>query len=129
MSPRPHRKRWIDLPPRFRNFKPAGIPRRQLQQVVLREDEFEAIRLADFEGLTQDEAARAMEVSRPTFTRMIESARHKVADALLNGKELLIEGGKVVYRKKWQNCCRCGNVFAEDRIAEIKHCPRCLEDK
>lgn len=76
-------------------FKPAGIPARMLDQVVLTLDEFEALRLADLEGLYQDDAARRMEVSRPTFGRILESAHRKVAQALVGGKALRIEGGPV----------------------------------
>ena len=85
-------------------FKPAGVPMRELEAVVLALDEFEALRLADLEGLYQEQAAEQMGVSRPTFSRVVESARRKVADALVHGKVLRIEGGPVEagpYR-----CCR-----------------------
>jgi uncharacterized protein len=74
-------------------FKPAGVPASALEQVVLSMDEFEAIRLADLEGLYHDKAAAQMQVSRPTFGRIIEAARHKVAEILVQGKALKIEGG------------------------------------
>ncbi len=76
-------------------FKPAGIPARDLEAVVLALDELEALRLADLLGLYQDEAAGRMGVSRPTFGRIVESGRRKVADALVRGKALVIEGGPV----------------------------------
>ena len=74
-------------------FKPRGIPLSVLEEVVLTVDEFEAIRLADLEGLYQEQAAEKMNVSRPTFGRVIESAHKKVAEALVQGKALKIEGG------------------------------------
>jgi len=77
-------------------FKPAGIPARNLEKIVMSLDEFEAIRLADLEGYYQEEAAGRMQVSRPTFSRIVEAARRKVADALMHGKVLQIEGGPVV---------------------------------
>jgi len=74
-------------------FKPCGIERVNLQRVVLDEDEMEAIRLSDLEGLYQQECADKMEISRTTFSRLIESARKKIADALLNKKALRINKG------------------------------------
>lgn len=76
-------------------FKPVGIPARELPEVVLGLDEAEAIRLADLEGLYQEAAARKMGVSRQTLGRILEGARRKVADALVNGKALRLEGGAI----------------------------------
>jgi uncharacterized protein len=76
-------------------FKPRGIPLSSLEEVVLTVDEFEAIRLADLEGLYHEQAAEKMKVSRPTFGRIVESARRKIAEALVKGKSLRIEGGQV----------------------------------
>ncbi len=76
-------------------LKPSGIPRNELAEVVLGFDEAEALRLADLEGLYQEAAARRMGVSRPTFGRILESARRKAADAIINGKALRIEGGVI----------------------------------
>jgi len=75
-------------------FKPAGIPLRDLDEVCLLIDEFEAIRLKDLEGLDQEQGAVSMGVSRPTFQRILSSARHKIAQALVGGKALRIEGGR-----------------------------------
>jgi predicted DNA-binding protein (UPF0251 family) len=72
-------------------FKPCGVKKSVLERTYLLEDEMEAIRLADFEGLYQQECADRMEISRPTFSRLIESARKKIADALLNTKALNIQ--------------------------------------
>ena len=77
-------------------WKPAGVPTRQLEDVVLTLDQVEAIYLADGEGLYQEAAARKMGVSRQTFGRIVAEARRRVADALLNGKALRIEGGEVL---------------------------------
>ena len=72
-------------------FKPCGDPARELEFEVLSKDEMEAIRLADFEGLYQEDAAKEMEVSRPTFSRILANARKKIANALINGKAIEIE--------------------------------------
>jgi predicted DNA-binding protein (UPF0251 family) len=71
------------------------VPLRALEQVGLTVDELEAIRLADLEGLYQEAAAEQMNVSRQTFGRILEAAHRKVADALVNGKALSIEGGPI----------------------------------
>jgi predicted DNA-binding protein (UPF0251 family) len=75
-----------------------------LEEVLMTLDEFEALRLADLEGLYQEKAAARMGVSRPTFSRIVESAHRKIADALVHGKALRIEGGPV--RLGERRCCR-----------------------
>jgi len=74
-------------------FKPQGIPLAQLQEMRLSVEEAEAIRLKDIEALEQEECAQRMNISRTTFARVLGSARQKIADALLNGKAIRIEGG------------------------------------
>ena len=96
--PRPRRFRRVGCEPVSNYFKPRGIPLSTLQIANLTIDELEAIRLADLEGLYQAQAAEKMNVSRQTFGRIIESAHKKIADALVNGKALSIEGGDVEIR-------------------------------
>jgi predicted DNA-binding protein (UPF0251 family) len=72
-------------------FKPRGIPLMALEEVSLRMDELEAIRLADYQGLYHQEAAAKMKISRATFGRVLEEGRRKVAEAILQGKALKIE--------------------------------------
>ena len=93
--PRPCCLRHIDVNPCAVYFKPAGIPVHMLAEVVLTLDELESLRLADLNGLYQEQAAEKMKISRPTFSRVIEQARRKVADALVHGKALRLEGGAV----------------------------------
>ncbi len=85
-------------------FKPRGIPTVDLEEVNLTLDEFEAIRLADYEQLYQEEAAARMNISRQTFGRIVEEAHKKIADVLLNGKALKIEGGEVSLDKPKPSC-------------------------
>ncbi len=92
---RPPCCRRISGAPTSSVFKPAGVPARMLDEVVVTLDELESIRLADFEGLYQEQAAELMGVSRPTFGRIVEAARRKVADALVHGKLLRIAGGPI----------------------------------
>jgi uncharacterized protein len=102
--PRPFCSRRIAGRPAAPIFKPIGIPVGELEEVVMTLDEFEAMRLADLDQLYQEQAAEQMNVSRPTFSRIIESAHRKTADALVHGKALRIEGGPV--QMQGRRCCR-----------------------
>jgi predicted DNA-binding protein (UPF0251 family) len=88
--------------PGERCFQPLCKPLNKLQGVYLTLDEFEAVRLADLEGLRQEDAAKKMRISRPTFSRIITSAHKKIADGLVNIKAIKIQGGccKIIGRKK-----------------------------
>jgi len=90
---RPPKCRRVAFLPNVTYFKPAGIPLRALEEVQLSVEEAEAIRLKDLEGLDQEAGAERMNISRPTFQRVLTSGRQKIADALLNGKAIRIEGG------------------------------------
>lgn len=96
--PRPKKCRFIQSRPDISYFKPQGVPLRFLESVSLGEDELEAIRLADLESMSQEAAALQMNVSRATFGRIVEQGRKKIADALVHGKAIQIEGGKVEIR-------------------------------
>ncbi|OQX56933.1 MAG: hypothetical protein B5M52_08335 [Helicobacteraceae bacterium 4484_230] len=91
MRGRKRKNRYIDADHSGVCFKPCGVQKAGLQTVVLYEDEMEAVRLADFEGLYQQECSDRMGISRTTFSRLIESARKKISDALVNGKALVIK--------------------------------------
>ena len=93
--PRPRHCRRVAQLPQANFYKPRGIPLSVLEHVTLTVDELEAIRLADLQGLYQEQAAEKMNVSRQTLGRILESAHKKIADALVNGKALLIEGGPI----------------------------------
>lgn len=98
--PRPISERRIGRALSHGYFKPAGIPARELEEVILGFDEAEALRLADLEGLYHEAAARKMGVSRQTFGRIIEEARRKVADVIIHGKALRLEGGEIIMREE-----------------------------
>lgn len=90
---RPKKTRWISCLPGERCFKPLCKPLNKVNGVYLTLDEFEAVRLADLKGLKQVDAAKRLNISRPTFSRIISSARNKIADGLVNIKAIRIEGG------------------------------------
>lgn len=104
--PRPCCPRQVGNHPRTTFFKPAGIPCRQLETIVLALDEAEALRLADLEGLYQEEAAARMNISRTTFARIVEAARRKTAEAIIHGKALRLEDGPVAMARAPAPKCR-----------------------
>ena len=123
--PRPQDNRIVHGPPLFSEFKPMGVRGRNLEQILMTLDEFEALRLADFIGLSHAEAADEMEISRSTFTRLIEKARKKIADFLIQGKLLTIEGGSIHFRNNIIHCQDCGHMFKTNIDNAISECPAC----
>ena len=122
---RPKCCRKINCLPDVKYYKPKGIPASMLEEINLSLDEFEAVRLADYLGMYQEEAAQKMNVSRPTFGRIIESAHKKIADALINGKTLKIEGGDVeILKDKEFYCKKC-----RKRDGNSEKCKNCFEEK
>ncbi len=109
--PRPKRRRKMMNPPGVRGYRPFGIPGGTDSPVTLLYEEFEAIRLADYNKLSQEEAARAMDVSRPTFTRIYDQALKKLAIMLNEKRSLVIEGGNVQFDDDWYRCQKCHSVF------------------
>jgi predicted DNA-binding protein (UPF0251 family) len=106
--PRPFKCRQVGCKPDISYFKPRGIPVSSLEEVILTMDEFESVRLADLEGMYQDDAAKKMNISRQTFGNIVKSARKKIAEALVNGKAIKIKGGiyKMEEMRKFK-CCEC----------------------
>lgn len=113
--PRPRCPRQVSSLPSIDYFKPRGIPLRELEEVILAVEELEALRLADLEGAEQVAGAEKMQVSRPTFARVLASARKKVADALVNGKALRIEGGAFRLADEASFCGRHGHGWGGGR--------------
>ena len=102
-------------------FKPRGIPLIDLEEIVLTVDEYETLKLADYEQLYQEQAAEKMQVSRQTFGRIILSAHYKLADALIHGKALKIEGGEFAIKKRHLGKCKHSTAHAEG------NCPQCTK--
>lgn len=123
--PRPKSFRKIVSPPLMKGFKPFGIPRKELETIVLTIDEYESIRLLDYEGMVQEQAAEQMNVSRPTLTRIYEKARRSMAKALVEGKMIVIEGGNVEFDDDWYRCQRCHKLIGGPTQHErCKNCDR-----
>jgi len=126
--PRPSKCRRVEFLPGVTYFKPAGVPLRTLEEVQVSVEEAEAIRLKDLEGLEQEQGAERMNISRPTFQRVLASARQKMADALLNGKAIRIEGGN--FKMAWHRFqCLHGHEwdvpFEETAGDTPELCPTC----
>lgn len=136
--PRPFRKRRVRFQPGITHFKPAGIRLAHMDEVILNFEELEAIRLNDYEGLSQTDSAKKMNISQPTFARLIESARKKTAEAIVNGKAIRIHGGnyRMVQDRKEGifagsegicTCIKCGEKTPHQRgmPCSKKRCPKC----
>lgn len=124
--PRPKCCRQVGEAPEKICFRPEGIISSYLDEVLLTLDEYESLRLADLEGLYQEQAASRMNVSRQTFGRIVEAARRKVADVLVNGKTLRIEGGPVSIKAgETTQCPRCHNTLGLLNSRDGTICPHC----
>ena len=102
---RPNNPRRVGFLPQTIRFKPTGIKASSLEEVVLGNDEIEAIRLKDLLGMSQGEAAKEMRISQSTFHRLVLTARQKIADAFVNGKAVRIEGGNISLNEDFSQPC------------------------
>ena len=126
MSPRPKRRRMMSEPPFVSGFMPEGGDYNPEEVVVLLFEEYEAIKLSDYTHLTQLEASKKLGVSRPTFTRIYDSARKKIALAFVENKRIVIQGGEVEFEENWYRCGNCGSVFKQHKKSGKKlKCPVC----
>jgi predicted DNA-binding protein (UPF0251 family) len=122
--PRKKRNRRIQVPPVIKGMSVYGVRGRKSNEVILNIEEYEAIRLLDYQNLTQEEAAVFMDVSRPTLTRIYEEARNKVATAFVEGRDLLFRGGDFYFDKNWYKCNSCHASFS-DYSDVVSNCPVC----
>ncbi len=125
---RPQKSRIVACDPGASYFKPRGIPLREIEEVRLTIDQMEAIRLADLEGLSQADAGKKMGVSRATFGRIVQKARHIVAEALVHGKAILLEGGNYHLSKgeRQFGCLACRYVWDQGcGTRRPEKCPAC----
>ncbi len=128
---RPTKWRKVEFIPNIQYFVPFGIDAETLQENVLRIEELEAIRLKDIEGLEQEDCAYSMEISRQTFQRILNAAREKIADSLINGKAIRIEGGNYTLNICPVECMDCGKHWNEsyENFKKILNgefnCPEC----
>ena len=128
MSPRLKKARKVLEAPTIKGFKPYG-PDSDSQltpPVNLLFEEYEALRLSDYDKLNHHQASELMQISRPTFTRIYASALGKIATAFVEGRQIAIEGVKVYYDSSWYHCNRCYCYFNNpDKSIEITDCALC----
>jgi predicted DNA-binding protein (UPF0251 family) len=120
---RTKKDRLIQRAPHFDGFKPQGLQRKAGASIYINFEEYEAIKLCDYELLTQAEASKLMNISRPTFTRIYESVRRKIAKAFVEGSCMHFEGGNVAFAN-WYKCTQCKITFTLNDNTN-KHCPFC----
>jgi len=128
MSPRPTRIRKVSNPPKISGFKPYGarITDRKSGPIFLHYEEYETLRLCDYEKMNHQQASIIMDVSRPTLTRIYTKARYKLSEALVKGLQIIIEGGKVYFDSDWFSCNSCNCFFNNpNKQEDIKNCPLC----
>lgn len=123
--PRPQKNRSVRHPPLHSGFAPTGAAAGCLENLAVTLDEFEAIRLADFDGKSHHESAGEMGISRSTFSRLVERARNKVARFLIEGKHLQIDGGSVHFQTNAIRCDDCGHVSNPTFESETTRCSDC----
>ncbi len=108
---RPHKSRRVCNPPKMSGFKPFGIPDRRIESISFSFEEYESIKLVTYDNLPQEDAARQMNISRPTLTRIYNSALVKVAQDFVEGKSITITGGNYELESDWYKCKKCYKLF------------------
>lgn len=126
--PRRKRMRKVVAPPGFRGYKPYGNRQSQKEHVELLYEEYEAIKLADYDLMNHLEASQLMGVSRATFARVYESARRKIANALVETREIRSVFGNAVMDNSWRICGDCHARFNLPHTMKEHRCPICKSD-
>lgn len=128
MSPRIKQFRKVVNPPAIKGFKPYGPDYKpgRVTAVIINLEEYEALRLCDYDLLNHAQASAIMGISRPTFTRIYASARQKMAAAFVEGRPIMIEGGKIYFDSDWYRCKSCKCYFNNpDKENPLNGCPLC----
>jgi len=123
---RPVKPRKLLIPQRELSFVPEGEGIKKSESVTLLSEEYEAIKLVDYENMSHLEAAKIMHISRPTLTRIYERARRKISECLVEAKTLKLSGGNSIYIENWFKCENCYSVFnIPDNKKFGSCCPLC----
>lgn len=122
--PRKQIQRKVFSPPRIEGYKTIGLE--NSESIDLNLDEIEAIKLLDYENLTQHDVALLMNVSRPTLTRIYDRARKKIATSIVEGKNINFKGGNIYFENNWYVCTHCDISF--NSIDKNTSCPFCKKD-
>jgi len=128
MSPRIKVIRKVSNPPLIKGFKPYGLEsgKLKLESINILYEEYEALRLSDYDILNHHQASVLMGVSRPTYTRIYASALQKIAKAFVEGRQISIQGGKVYFDSDWYHCKKCRCYFNNpEKEQAVQNCPLC----
>ncbi len=130
MSPRSFKYRKLLDPPKVKGFMPIGIENDEnREEIFLLFEEYESLKLSDYDNYTHHQSSQLMQVSRSTFTRIYSKARQKIAKAFVEGKKIRIEGGKVYFDSNWYHCKKCKCYFNNPFKDEIlTGCHLCKSD-
>ena len=125
--PRPRKHRKVRCSPTAYYFKPRAVPLSNLEEIILDIDELESLRLADYLALSHEQAAVKMKISRATFGRIVETARRKIVDAILNGKAIKIgnEIPQSIKEKAIKKCSGCKSLIKTDSEKGNAECSKC----
>lgn len=126
---RPKRLRKVVAPPNFKGYKPYGIIAKTNDFIELLYEEYEAIKLADYDNMNHKEASELMGISRATFARIYDNARKKIAQALVETKEIKAVYGNAVLDKNWLVCNDCQARFTIPSNITKQECPICASKK
>lgn len=127
--PRPCKLRRVSCSPQAQSFRPNVLLKPDVETISLSRDELEALRLADLEGMYQEQAAGKMKISRQTFGNIIVSAHRKVADFLINSKRLSVRGGAVEIDRCSFVCAACRHTWSvQCGTGRPKECPQCKSE-
>lgn len=129
VMPRKVTLRKVVEPPRFKGYRPYGVNVKSKESVELLYEEYEALKLADYDLMHHQEASKLMGISRATFARIYESARRKMAKALVEAKPIRSVYGNAVLDKDWFVCCKCHARFNFPKNRKDDKCPACNHEK
>ena len=122
---RPQKNRNVSNPPQMKGFKPYGISCCKIEVLQLTYEEYESFRLVSYEMFSQEEAAKKMNISRPTLTRIYNKAIKTLARAFVEGKAIEIRGGNYILEKEWFRCKKCHKLI--QGIENHEKCLKCTE--
>ncbi len=108
---RPKKSRKVCTPPQMKGYRPFGIPMCDIETVRLTFEEYESLKIVEYDRLSQDEGAKQMHISRPTFTRIYNKALKTIAKAFVEGKAIEIDGGDYFFEQDWYRCKRCNKLI------------------
>ena len=120
---RPQKSRKVSDPPKMKGLRPFGMQSCVKESLKLKYEEYESLRLVNYKMLPQDVAARQMNISRPTFTRIYNKALKLIAKSFVEGKAIEIEGGNYQFDKDWYRCRKCYKLI--EGIENHSKCKDC----